>query len=162
MAIRCNINQAIGELEFTFSDGRIQQFRPSRAHSNNRAYAEYHGWKQRLVDSMAVSADETPGRTSEEEKFANLAALIEFYESGSPDWSVRKATTFGGGSDRKLLLQALTRMGKAPDAERFAALTKAQITALLAREDIRPVADAIRAEQTANVDTESLIDELGI
>jgi len=64
--------------------GRIE-FRPQNASEGNRAYAEYHGWKQRQSD--CIVSCETAG-----DKFKSIKTLAEHYESGSPDWRIKTAS----------------------------------------------------------------------
>lgn len=97
-------------------------FNPMKASLENRRYAEFHGWKQRLTDAAAVSADTTTGRTDAAEKHANIAALVEYYETGAAEWARKRAAAEGGGKPREsaaihLVIPAMIELGKARDVE---------------------------------------------
>ena len=96
-------------------------FNPMKASLANRRYAEFHGWKQRLTDAAAVSADTTTGRTDAGAKHANIAALVEYYETGADAWArVRAAGEPGKARESAaihLVIPAMIELGKARDVD---------------------------------------------
>ncbi len=91
------------------------RFNPAKASLANRKYAEFHGWKQRLSDKAAVSADTDTGKTDAQMKYDGIVKLITFYEAGGDDWNMKSA---GGGSrfDSGLVILAMIRaFGKTAD-----------------------------------------------
>lgn len=112
-------------------------FNPMKASLANRRYAEFHGWKQRLTDAAAVSADTTTGKTSPEEKWANIKALVDFYETGAETWARARATADGAGAKREsaaihLVIPAMIELGKARDVDHANGL----VGALAAKKEI--------------------------
>ena len=85
------------------------RFNPQRASVENRHLAQMLGWKNRLGDGAAVSADLGTGRVDPQAKFDKVKALIDFYEAGGTDWAMKG---IGGGKadDTGLLIQALIRV----------------------------------------------------
>lgn len=76
----------------------------TKVHADNKAYAAFHGFKQRLVDAAALSRDTTNGATaSPADKFAAIKELVDHYEGGSPDWSRQSA----GGGASSITLEAI-------------------------------------------------------
>jgi len=111
------IPQHGGSIQITVRGFEPIVFDPMRASLINRRRAEFHGWKQRLGDAAAIEADSATGRTDPGEKVRRIQALVDFYQSGSEDWS-RKA---GGGARAEtrtdMVLQAMVNLGKATDIE---------------------------------------------
>lgn len=56
-------------------------FDTRKAHEDNMFYASLHGFKQRLSDTAAQNAG-----TSLQDKLTAIRAIVEHYESGSPNW----------------------------------------------------------------------------
>lgn len=67
-------------------------FDAKKASPANRAFAEMHGWKQRLSDAAALPRDKVTGKSATpEEKLAAIKARVEHYESGSTEWNMARA-----------------------------------------------------------------------
>jgi hypothetical protein len=56
----------------------------------NREYAAFHGFKQRLVDAAAIAVDEFGKTATPAEKYAAVAKIAEHLNSGTPDWNMTK------------------------------------------------------------------------
>lgn len=96
-----------GKLHFWFRDGTVKVFDPALVSRDNRTQAEFHGWDQRLGDSMAVEIEKYPNKADRDaEKKRRLTALIEHYHSGSPDWNIKRAAA-GPRDNRGIIVQAL-------------------------------------------------------
>lgn len=143
-------------------------FNPSMAHQSNRTYAEFHGWKQRLVDVAAMSRDTKTGQAATPaEKAEAIAELVEWYESGADAWTRKGGSTTGvkGG----YLFEALVQVygpgtpANRPEAEIRAWLdTKTDKEQAALREDdtIAPTIAAIKAKKSEGkpkVDTKGLL-----
>ena len=95
-------------------------FNPGKASLLNRKHAEFHGWKQRLSDKAAVSADTNTGKTDAQVKYDGIKRLVEFYELGGDEWAMKSAA---GGKvaanvpDVGLLIRAMIGLGKATDLD---------------------------------------------
>lgn len=150
--------------------GRVV-FNPEKAHSNNRAYAELHGWKQRLSDAAAISRDDVTGKpASPADKLAAIRELAEHYMSGSPEWS----RAGGGGGGRSITVEAIARI-KGVDyvtaeahvakfaAEKHSGDTKAALAFLRDGKRVQEAMAAIRAERqpAPKVDADAALGELG-
>jgi hypothetical protein len=97
-----------GKLHFWFRDGTNKVFNPSLVAPTNRTQAEFHGWEQRLGDSMAVEIDKFPNKSDRSaEKRRRLDALIEHYHSGAAEWNITRAAGGGSRFDAGLVLQAM-------------------------------------------------------
>ncbi|MDE2097556.1 MAG: hypothetical protein KGL39_09945 [Patescibacteria group bacterium] len=81
-------------------------------HAENLAYAALHGFKQRISDAAALSRNPTNGQpASPENKRAAMQALVDHYESGSADWSVKRASGAGRSMPNAgLILQAIAEV----------------------------------------------------
>ena len=91
--------------------GRIV-FDPARVSAENRSRAMTHGFKQRIVDAGAISADEATGRVDVGAKFAEMKRIADHLMSGSPDWNIRVAADGGAGPGRaSMVTRALVRIG---------------------------------------------------
>lgn len=136
-------------------------------HQSNRDYAEFHGWKQRGVDTAAISRDPKTGQAaSPADKRDAIAKLVDHYMSGSEKWSrVAEGDAKGG-----LLFDALCRVYghmKAPSEIRawLDGLTDKQQAALREDDEIAPVIATIKRERAAagegeKVDTKGLLGTL--
>src|SRR5262249_13134234 len=79
----------------------------------NRAMAEFHGWKARLMERAAVEADPKSGKTSARAKWEKLKATIDHYESGAEAWELTVASVQGGkGPNLGRLMRAMIALGK--------------------------------------------------
>jgi len=92
--------------------GGLHTFHPGRVADGLRAYAQYHGWKQRLVDGLG--GDKTPA-----ERDGIVAALIAHYEGGATDWRVRGV---GGGARVGNVMQAFANVYADGNLERAGAM----------------------------------------
>lgn len=151
-------------------------FAPGKASPQNRAYAEFHGWKQRLTDAAAVSADTETGKTSPAEKHAAILALVEYYETGADTWA-RKREAGAGGAAREsaaihLVIPAMIELGKAKDLDHANKLVDGlaakkgikrdeALKLLLATSDVgKKVAEMKAAQKKYVADADSLLEGL--
>ncbi len=139
-------------------------FDPKKAHASNRTYAEFHGWKQRLVDTAALPADPKTGKAAPaDEKFEAILAVVEHYEGGSDQWTRTSKGAPRGG----ILFEALCKVfghQKAPSEIRawLDGLTDAEAMAIREDDAVAPVIAQIKrerraAEGDAAVDTSALL-----
>lgn len=122
--------------------------------------ATYHGLKQRISDAAALSrSTETGLPATPSEKLAAIRELVEHYNSGTSEWSLKRAAS--GGSDNGLLVQALLTVFPNKTAERVREYVKGlkpqERAALMASDMVSPAIAAIRAERTKGIDAEALI-----
>jgi hypothetical protein len=165
MAIKCDINQSVGEIVWSRANGEAVTLHIERLSDAVKSYATFHGLKQRGSDVMAISRNTDTGLpATEDEKFNELRGIVEFYESGTADWSRRA----GGGGGRRsdsaasILIMALVRLGRdeAKVKAKVEGLTKGEIAALSQHPTVKPQVDAILAERSAGVDAEELLSDL--
>lgn len=120
-------------------------------HPDVLARAAIHGMIQRISDAAAIGRNpETGASATPQEKLENMAALVAHYESGTADWSRKRA---GGERDTSgITLQALMRVKGLDEAAAREAVAKfaaaqgmdtAEAFRLLAKSG--PVAEAILA-----------------
>lgn len=134
----------------------------NNVHAANLDYAAFHGFKQRISDAAAIERNSETGLpASPGDKLAAMTALVEHYESGSPDWATRVARTASEGG---LLLQSLMRMGVAREtaAERIAQWSRSEQLAVLNSPKVKLHADAIRLEAGKGIEVSGLLEGLGI
>lgn len=106
-----------GKQVFDFGTVGKIVFDANRASAENRARAMAHGFKQRIVDAGALSADPVTGKVSPAEKLAEMARIADHIMSGSPEWNIRtggEGSSSGGGAV-SLVSRALVRIGAAKD-----------------------------------------------
>ena len=162
--IQTAINASIKEIVFTVIGAGDITLHLDRLSDENRAYAALHGMKQRIADAAAQSKDpETGLPVSALDKLSAMKLLVEHYESGTKEWRTKTSTR--GESGNSLLVQCLMELtGK--DRAEMAAFVKskspAERTALLKSEKVKPIADRIESQLTAEVDADDLLSELGI
>ncbi len=152
-------------------------FNPMKASLVNRRMAEFVGWKNRFVDAAAVSADTGTGKTDPKEKYENVKALIDFYETGAETWARARAAGAGSGATREsaaihLVIPAMIALGKAVDVDaanglvdRLAAKKEIKredaLKLLLATSDVgKKVAEMKAAQKTYKEDADSLLEGL--
>lgn len=137
-------------------------FDPTKAHANNRTYAEFHGWKARIVDTAAMSRDTKTGASATPaRKAVAIQALVAHYESGSDKWS----RVSEGGPTGGFLFEALCKVYghmKAPSEIRewLNTLDDKQQSALREDDTIAPVIAEMKAAKpkpTSTVDTKALL-----
>jgi hypothetical protein len=143
----------------------IITFDPMKAHQSNREYAEFHGWKQRLVDTAAMSKDTKTGLpATPAEKVEAIRAIVAHYESGTDKWS----RVSEGGPKGGYLFEALCKVyghKKAPSEIRtwLDGLDDKQQAALREDDTIAPVIAEIKAAkakakpESERVDTKALL-----
>lgn len=132
--------------------------------SEVRDRALYHGLIQRVSDAAAISRDPETGKSaSPADKLAAMKELVDHYNSGSPDWSRRRAGGTGGGREG-LLFTALVRLYPGKSAELIREFLKgksrAEQSALSSSAKVRPIIDSIRAEAGRGIDGDALLDGL--
>lgn len=160
-----------GRIMFTVGGAGFAVLDTNRVHEANRAYAEFHGWKARCIDTAAMNRDTDTGLpASPAEKLDAIKRLVAHYESGTADWKMVSAGKLRGG----LLYEALCRLHDG-SREGFTARTADEIRAYIdnlsdreesaVREDVdvAPIITAIKAERQAamppkaRVDTKTLL-----
>lgn len=163
-----------GQLRFAIGGFEDIVFNPAKASVENRHLAQLLGWKNRIGDGAAVSADPATGRVDPQAKWDKVRALVDFYEAGGTEWAVRAA---GGGAgardDAGLVVQALMRVwARDLDAtnaavEKLAAKRGVDRAALLKdlgkSADVLRVIGEIKAERAAaatRVNAADMLDEL--
>lgn len=158
MAIKCVINESIGEIVWTKSDGKSVTLHVERASEPMRKYAVFHGFKQRGSDVMAIAKNRDTGLSAtEDEKFEALTGIVAHIESGSESWDrPRAAGAPAVAADRKLLAETVAKGGFKLAVE-LDGLTIEQVRALLARPEFKAIADEIRAAQVAHINTDALL-----
>ena len=160
-----------GSLRFTVLGAGEVMFNPANVHPANRAYAELHGWKQRIVDGAAISRDDVTGKpASPTDKLAAMQSLAEHYMSGAEGWS--RAGTGGGG--KSITLEAIARVSFKGDyeaaersvesfaGEKFAGDRKKALAFLATGKRVMEMKAAIQAERTPapKVDADAALNEL--
>lgn len=104
-------------------------FDMDKASAENRARAVVHGFKQRISDGAALSANAKTGEpATPEAKFARMKALADHYMSGATEWALRVAAPRAAGFDAGFAVRAIIHAGinKATtpdDVEALVALT---------------------------------------
>ena len=138
----------------------------TKVHNDIKARAVVHGLKQRITDATAMSRVLVNGvetNATPQAKLEAMRQLVEHYNSGAAEWRI-KGQGERIGSDEVLLVRALGEVYPEKDVDKLrayvAGLTKAQRTALLGNEKIKATAERLRAETTADVNTEELLEGL--
>lgn len=159
------------------ADGAIIRALPfdlSVVHPANLGRALVHGMNQRIPDSAAIGLTDDEGnvipRTERDAmKGERMAALIEFYETGTDQWS----RIGGGGGNRSLTVEAIARVKEITYEE---ALVRVQrhadavcggnrrkaLAELAKGERVKAAMDEIRGERKSapDVDADKLLDQL--
>lgn len=127
-----------------------------------RSRAMIHGMIQRISDAAAISRDtETGLPATPADKLARMKKLVEHYESGSPEWSIRReASESGGGLLFRALCKKFATVEPEKLREKIAGWSKSEQNAVLNSAEIKPIADELRAESGKNVDAGKLLAEL--
>ena len=160
--INTQVNESIRTIEFSVVGAGSVTLHLERVSQANLDRATFHGFKQRISDAAALSRDETSGKpASPGEKLAAMRELVEFYESGSADWSRRRTP---GQSQIGLLWRAVCELKpeKSPDSirESLAALKAEEIRALTVNPKVKAIMDRILSENAKGVDTDSLLEAI--
>ncbi len=142
----------------------------------NRDRAMIHGFGQRVPDAAAVPTNVEPGTPAEKrarmcaEKDARMRRLVDHYNSGSADWSLKSA---GGGTkqpDAGLIIMAMIRAGLATDVDdanaKVARISEkrsidraASLRVWGGSDKVLAAIAAIQAERS-KVDSDGLLDEI--
>lgn len=160
MAIKTSVNISIGELTLAFPTMGTVTLHGERIHQTLRDTAMWRSLTAKVVDTMAIEREKFPdGIVPESVKFDRASEMVKWLESGTDQWNPGRAAS--GTSDKTLLNAAwLELMGAPIAAEKLKAMTARQVDAMLVHKDIKPIADRLRAEAVASVDTEALFAEL--
>lgn len=134
----------------------------TKVSESNRDYAAFHGFKQRIADKAAIGQFAKDGitRVTPQMKLEAMSGLVDFYNSGSDEWSpVRSGDRIG--SDELMLARALAELHPGKPVEEIRAAvsgwTKQQRTALMLKPEIKVIVDRMTAEAVSGVDTEELL-----
>jgi hypothetical protein len=163
---RAVINQSIGEITWPFSDGRSQTLHLERLSPEVKAYAVYHGLKQKGSDAMALPAEKFPGnRVPESAKWDALKAVIDHLESGSLNWNPDRLASGPSVSGVKFLLDALCELyaGKKTReqlVEFLKSKSREEQLALAENAKIKPIIERMTAAAVAHIDTSAMLDGL--
>jgi hypothetical protein len=129
--------------------------------------AKIHGLIQRVSDAAAMSRAAADGELIpvaelNKRKFEAMRKLVEHYESGTEEWTLRSAG--GGGTGEGILIQALALMYPEKTREALSAfvgkLKPVERTKLLNSDKVRPFAEQIRAELAKGIDAEEMLGAL--
>jgi hypothetical protein len=157
LRVKCHINMSIGTLTWKFPTfGDVVLHYEERVSEENKTYSVPHGLKQRGADTMALETVDGV-RPTERQKHDELVAWVDWIETGTKEWSRKGAARVS--TDRKLLARVVAELGATLKVA-IEDLKPAQIDALLARPKFKVVADRMREEAAANVDTDELVEEL--
>lgn len=127
-----------------------------------KAYAAFHGMKQRLVDAAAMSKDTKDGSAASPATKADaIRKLVDFYATGTEKWS----RVSEGGPKGGFLFEALCKVYghmKAPSEIRawLDGLSDKEQAALREDDTIAPVIAELKAAKpkpASTVDTKSLL-----
>jgi hypothetical protein len=131
----------------------------SKVHAGHHRNAEVHGWFQRIGDAAALPTVNGLAPTAGM-KLAEMQKLCEHYNSGSPEWSPTRTRAIGSDETlcSRVLLEEFPDKGAERIREYVVGLSAAERSAILAK--FKDTADRLRAEMTADVDTEALLKDL--
>jgi len=134
-----------------------------KVHQSNLDYAAIHGLKQRVSDAAAIPFDAKAKRyATPQEKYDAMKALVDHYNSGAAEWSLKRAERVG--TDELMLTQALSELYPMQTADavraKVAGMTRAERTALSDHPKVKPVIERLRAAAlaTSGVDAEKLLE----
>ena len=160
-----------GMLSFDVLGAGKITFDPAKAHPDMRAYAELHGWEQRLRDRAAIGRDgDTGASATPQDKFDAIKELADHYMSGAADWSMRGE----GGGQASITLQAIAMVkGITYDqaealvadfaAKKHGGDTKKALAFLRQGERVMRAMEEIRAKRipAPKVDADEALNEIG-
>lgn len=128
--------------------------------------AAIHGLKQRVSDAAAQSRDTKTGASAPpSEKFAAMEALVNHYNTGTSEWTL-KGTGTRVTSDEQLLVRALAVVYPDRDTgklrEYVGKLTKVERAKLLVTGEIKTAAEMLREQDVGAVavNTDELLAQL--
>lgn len=131
----------------------------------NRKRAAIHGFIQRVSDGAAMSRNPETGQPAAPiDKMARMQAIVDHYQSGSPNWSMRRENRVG--AEGGLLFRALMRLypTKTPDELKafITGLTDEQKKGLMydPKSSVKAAIDTIHAEAISNIDAEEILAKL--
>lgn len=130
--------------------------------------AAVHGLTQRISDAAAISRNTETGKSASPlDKFNAMKALCEWYETGTEEWTRKRAVGTGAGSgsgySNGLLEEALKRVYPGKSEERIREYVKglkaSERLGLLGSDKIRPVVEEIQREMAKDtkVDADALL-----
>jgi hypothetical protein len=162
---RAIINQSIGEITWPFSDGRSQTLHLERLSPEVKAYAVYHGLKQKGSDAMALPAEKFPGnRVPESAKWDALRAVIDHLESGSLNWNPERLASGPSVTSVKFLLDALceryTKRTREQHVEFLKEKSREEQLALAQDERLKPIIERMTANAVSHIDSSAMLDGL--
>lgn len=157
-AIRASATYA--SLTLAFSHGQTLTIDLAGLSPDITRMATLHGLKQKLVDAAAMSRSPDTGRSATiEDKFAAVKTVYDRLLSGT--WN---APAEGGGNAGGLLLRALCQMqpAKSPESLKtwLEGKTEKEKAALRANPRIAAIIATLR--DVADVDTDAMLDEIGM
>ena len=88
--MKCNTTGTT--VTFTFDGLDAITFNATKAAPAMRAYAEMHGWEQRLRDNAAIARKQRDGSVitvTEAMRRDAIAELVNHYEGGATSWTVK-------------------------------------------------------------------------
>lgn len=141
-------------------------FHASKASDANNAYANLHGWKQRLVDGAALSRDTTTGLpATPAAKHASITEYVTFYEAGGEAWEMKGGG--GGVSGERVRLTRALELTKPNDDPAYyrtfvGKLDIKNVRAMLLNPKLSDALAVIDEEATAGVDVDSAFAEIGV
>lgn len=158
------IAHEIDETGITFSVKEQGKLRLSFANLSGavRDRALAHGLVQRISDAAAKSRDPQSGKpAAASEKFAAMKELVDFYMSGTENWSLSRESE---GRDVQLLIECLREVYPERSEEQLKEWLRkrsaADRKALLLSEKIKPIAERITKEKLSHIDTEEMLSDL--
>lgn len=139
-------------MRLDFANGRQLVVAEDQVPNSVRAYAAWHGLKQKLVDAAALSRDPETGRSATpDDKYTAVKAVYDRLMRG--EWNATSGGGGTGGGGGGLLYRALVRLYPGRDAaairEYLAGLDAKQQAALRGNPKIAAVIADIRAEDDA-------------
>lgn len=158
-----------GKITFTVQGAGAITLDLKQVNTDNATRAMHHGFIQRVSDAAALSRDTETGKpASPADKLEAMRRIVDHYNSGSADWSIRAASGDGASPVAGITLKALAAVQNMPLDEmrqRVEALAeKRGITtkALLATLAKQPAVAAKIAEMRApaGIDADDLLGEL--
>lgn len=162
--ITTEVNEAAMTILFKVKDAGEITLSLTKISEANRTKAMFHGMTQRISDAAAISRNAETGKpASPQDKLKAMQTLVEFYETGTAEWTRKRAAGEGAGYSNGLLVQCLKRLYVSKTAEQIETFVKglkpSERVALLASDKIRVIADEIRAEaaKETKVDAEALL-----
>lgn len=138
-------------LRLDFANGKSLVIARTDLSEGILAYATIHGLKQKLVDAAAVSRNPDTGRpASIDDKFAYVREVYDRITQPNGTWNKVRGDGTGSSGAGGLLFRALTRLYPGKTAEELRAylapMTAEQQAALRGNKKVKPVIDAIKAE----------------